>query len=403
MKTAKHIFIGAARAAAVSLAALTLLCCTPKKTATIPIITWAGVSPQMSAEVFPLLKECGMDGHLGLYGDAETALRALDVAQQSGLWIIPGFPEIKDSTEVAVRLLQDHPALYGWHLKDEPETWDFAWLKALAAKVDSLDGGKHPCYINLYPDWAWGGELYENHIKAFASEVNVPFYSFDQYPITENEDGSVSLRPGWYRNLEVFSAMARSNGKPFWAFALTTSHHLGAPSPEAFYPVPTLGHLRLQVFSDLLYGAQAIQYFTADGLYDSKSHCPTGVYALVKQVNSEIKAYSPVFLGCTVEKVRHSGESIPMGTTALDLDELEGVKKLEISGDGALVSLISNGERKYLAIQNRDCTNPAMLSVGFEGKVKRLIPSSDKGLEKVTFDNKSFKLEEGNVAIFQIR
>ena len=57
MKTAKHIFIGAARAAAASLAALTLLCCTPKSTATIPIITWAGVSPQMSAEVFPLLKE----------------------------------------------------------------------------------------------------------------------------------------------------------------------------------------------------------------------------------------------------------------------------------------------------------------------------------------------------------
>lgn len=376
---------------------------------TISVITWAGVSARNSAEVFPLLKECGIDIHLGLYGTADEAATALDEAQKAGLKLIPGFPQVKDSTAQAVSRFREHPALYAWHLKDEPETWDIPWLRELVAKVDSLDG-KHPCYINLYPEWAWGSDCYEDRIEYFASEVDVPFYSFDHYPVTQNGDGSISIRPGWYRNLEFVSAMAERHCKPFWAFALTTSHHLGPPSPPAFYPVPTLGHLRLQVFSDLLYGAQAIQYFTAGGLYDAKNHRKTGVYDLVKQVNSEIKAYSPVFLGCDVENVWHIGPNIPAETIPLDLNALEGVRKLDISGEGAVVSLISNGKRKYLAVQNSDCTAPATLSIEFSGKVKRLIPvsgnsieASGKSLENVRFDNRPFILEEGNVAIFRIK
>ncbi len=374
---------------------LCISCAKPAKT--IPVITWAGVSARNSAEVFPLLKECGIDVHLGLYNTADEAATALDEAQKAGLKLIPGFPQVKDSTAQSVARFREHPALYAWHLKDEPETWDIPWLKALAAKVDSLDG-KHPCYINLYPEWAWGSDCYEDRIEYFASEVDVPFYSFDQYPVTQNDDGSITIRPGWYRNLEQVSAMAKRHCKPFWAFALTTSHHLGAPSPEAFYPVPTLGHLRLQVFSDLLYGAQAIQYFTAGGLYDAKNHCKTGVYDLVKQVNSEIKAYSPVFLGCNVENVWHTGAEIPAGTMELKGMPHRCVTSLEVSGKGAVISLITNGNHEYLAVQNRDCTAPAKLDVKFSRRVKLV---SVSGLRP--FDNGPMTLEPGNVVLFKLK
>lgn len=42
---------------------------------------------------------------------------------------------------------------------------------------------------------------------------------------------------------------------PFWAFALALSHKL---DNTHFYRIPTLAELRLQVFSNLAYGAQAI-------------------------------------------------------------------------------------------------------------------------------------------------
>ena len=98
-------------------AASLLLClsCT-REAGTIPIITWAGVPPQCSAEVFPILKECGIDIHLGLYRTEDEAAAALDAAQEAGLKLIPGFPQIKNSTAQSIARFKSHPALYAWHI-----------------------------------------------------------------------------------------------------------------------------------------------------------------------------------------------------------------------------------------------------------------------------------------------
>ncbi|MGN0190388.1 MAG: hypothetical protein ACI39U_01910 [Candidatus Cryptobacteroides sp.] len=363
----------------------------------ITILSWAGIPLQASEEAFAALKECGIDGHLGLYPGLGQAGQALDAAQAAGIWLIPGFPGIRDSTEIAVGRLKDHPALRAWHLKDEPETWDFQWLGELAREVDSLDK-EHPCYINLYPNWAWGVENYAQTIDRFAEEVDVPFYSFDQYPITGNEDGSVSIRPDWYRNLEEFSAMARERGKPFWAFALTKSHRLEPPSPEAFYPVPTAGHLRLQVFSNLLYGAQGIQYFTGGGIFDCGRMEKNGIFPMVKEVNAEIKAYSKVFAGAKVLSVVHTGRNIPDGTNAMETLPHECLERLEVSGEGAVISQLRNGRHLYLAIQNRDCCNPVLLDIRFNKKVKTLTPDGE-----TDFDNKTIRIEDGDIRVFRLR
>ena len=236
---------------------------------------------------------------------------------------------------------------------------------------------------------------YPETIDSFAEEVDVPFYSFDQYPITENEDGSISIRPDWYRNLEEFSAMARRQGKPFWAFALTKSHHLGPPSPEAFYPVPTTGQLRLQVFSNLLYGAQGIQYFTGGGIFDCKRMEKTEIFSTVKQVNSQIKAYSEVFAGASVENVVHTGAHIPNGTTEMTQMPHRSIDMLEISGEGAVVSTLRKGKHQYLAVQNRDCCNPALLDIRFNTKVKLLTQTG-----KADFNNRTIRIEDGDIALF---
>jgi hypothetical protein len=65
---------------------------------------------------------------------------------------------------------------------------------------------------------------------------------------------SMTSRSDFYANLEVCSTKAREAGIPFWAFALTTAH--------LSYPVPTMGQLRYQVYSNLAYGAQGIEYYT---------------------------------------------------------------------------------------------------------------------------------------------
>ena len=378
------------------ISAIVALCCgcaKPVEQETIPILSWAGMPVENADVLFALSKECGFDWHLGLYRSQEMAITALDAAAKAGIGVIPGFPELKDSPETAVAAIKDHPALVAYHLKDEPETWDVDWLKEMHDNIQALDS-THPCYINLYPNWAWNEEKYVEHIELYANEINTEFYSFDQYPVTE-VDGGIVVRPTWYRNLEEFSAMAKRHGKPFWAFAMAWSHHLGAPSPPAFYPIPTIGHLRLQVFSDLLYGAQVIQYFTFGGAVDTKTCQKKPEFEVIKQMNSEIKAYSPVFLGCNVLNVWHTGETIPSHTKRLETMPHKKVKSLAVSGEGAVVSLLENNGKTYLAIQNRDCVNEAELDIDFCGRVRMF---TIDGIKRV--ESNKMTLLPGNIAIF---
>ena len=360
----------------------------------IRIISWGGISAEKADTLYSLAKECGFDTHLGLYRAQGSAIASMDAAARAGIGVIINFPQIKDSTEQAISIIKDHPALVAYHIKDEPDTSDFVWLKELNDKVKRLDP-YHPCYINLLPNWSWGEDEYAENIELFASSIDIPFYSFDNYPIIE-VDGEVLVRPEWYRNLEEFSAMARKHGKPFWGFALATSHSIVEPE-EAYYPQPTLGHLRLQVFSNLLYGAQAIQYFNFLGIVDPKTCEKKPAYDLIKVVNSEVKAYEHVFAGCKVKGVWHIGESIPPNTRRLDEMPHKNVKSINVSGTGAVVSLIENSGKTYLTIQNRDCENPAVLNVSFRHNVKRLTSNGE-----VRYSAQPLDLLSGEVIIFML-
>jgi hypothetical protein len=158
-----------------------------------------------------------------------------------------------------------------------------------------------------------------------------------------------------------------------------------------------LGQLRLQVFSNLLYGAQAIQYFNFTGLVDPVSCEKLPAFELVKQVNSEVRAYSHVFAGCSILGVWHVGDSIPCGTKPLESMPHKKVKSLQISANGGVVALIENGSQTYLAIQNRDCINPAILDISFTGETVRHTLHGE-----LQHDSKPITLSPGNLAIFAL-
>ena len=374
-----------------------------------PIISWGGIAADKADTLYSLAKECGFNTHLGLYSTQQNAVLSMDAAHRAQLGIIISFPQIKDSTESAIASIKDHPALVAYHIKDEPELCDFPWLKDLYDKIYFLDS-KHPCYINLLPNWLWGVEEYCNNLELYATKFDAPFYSFDNYPVIE-KNGKVTVRPDWYRNLEEFSAMARRHGKPFWAFALAKAHSITVPQ-VAVYPEPTIGHLRLQVFSNLLYGAQAIQYFNFTGIVDPATCEKKPAFDLVRQVNSEVRVYSSVFTGCTVLGVWHIGETIPCGTSRLETMPHKSMKSIEIhpesiAGDisklmsdetpGAVVSLIENAGETYLAIQNRSCLEDVTIDITFSRGVSHITLAGP-----VRFNGQPLILEPGNIAIFQL-
>jgi hypothetical protein len=365
----------------------------------IPILAWYSIPPsETTLARYEELKEAGITYKLSFCPDTVTMQRALDTAYMAGIKVIVSCPELKSNTESTVRMFMNHPAVAGYMLRDEPGRADFKELGEWARKIEAVDSN-HFCYLNLFPNYAseeqLGTKTYKEHVDLFVKEVPLKLLSFDHYPVVGD-----SLRFNWYDNLEIIARAARESGKPFWAFALSVAH-----GP---YPVPTIAQIRLQVYSNLAYGAQGIQYFTYWTPYDTTWNFNNGpitlegkrtvVYDRIALVNKEIKGLSEIFLGADVISVKHTGKTIPVGTKPLE--ELPSpIYSLNTEGQGAVVSVLKNGLNYYLVIVNRDFMKTMKLSVETAPEVKRVF--KDGSVVNADAYQISSELEPGDIAIYK--
>lgn len=363
----------------------------------IPILAWYSIPPEeTTVSRYLELKESGITHNLSFFNDAGSMSGALDTAWKAGIKMIVYCPELKTATEKTVKRFMDHPAVAGYMLRDEPNRSDFPELAEWAGKIRKTDDNNF-CYLNLFPNYATeeqlGTKTYQEHVDIFVREVPVQFISFDHYPILGD-----SLRANWYENLEIISEAARKSAKPFWAFALSVAH--------GKYPVPTIAQLRLQVFSDLAYGAQGIQYFTYWTPFDTTwnfNNAPvtldgkrTVVYDRIREVNTEIASLSGIFLGAEVISVSHTGLT-PQGTMPLTILP-KPIRILKTEGTGAVVSYLKNGTNSYLVIVNRDFKNPLNLYIDCENYVKRIF--KDGSSTPANAYQSKTEIDPGDIAIY---
>jgi hypothetical protein len=192
-----------------------------------------------------------------------------------------------------INALESHPALAGYKVKDEPgdADWDatrgtlYNWLRPRTEKT---------AYVNLLPSTAIivsQGGYRDGYVKKYAELDILHMISFTCYPISVEGGVRIVNARMLFESLEAFSSVSKQTGKPFWSFALST--------PHGGYPTPTLNDLHLQVYSQLAYGSQGIQYFTywevsgegedqsvvgKTAIVDQNGN-PTNTYNLVKSVN----------------------------------------------------------------------------------------------------------------------
>ena len=240
----------------------------------------------------------------------EEAEALLSLGDKTGMKIIVECPELHDPSqrERAVEAMSVHPSLYAYNVWDEPELFEYPEMISRIKEIYKYDT-IHPCYVNLFPNYGWDDwveEKYLETLRHYLKNVPVSFLSFDYYPVVMDGENRV-LRDAWYHNLEDIRTAANEAKIPIWSFALA--------KPHGPYPIPTLADLRVQHFSNLVYGAVAFQYFTTAWIvwYDEISD----IYPFVKQVNEELKQMEPIFLGADIKDIWHTGETIPRGTKAL--------------------------------------------------------------------------------------
>jgi hypothetical protein len=338
--------------------------------------------------------------------------QSLATAAAKNIKLIVSYEILNFLSTENINLLKAHKGLAGYYIADEPLSSAFATLSNTVNAVQAIDN-KHFCYINLFPyynRWSSMNNYLNDYLKPFIQQVPVPVLSFDQYPITSSGGSNRSLSTTWYNLLEVFSAQAKAAGKPFWAFALASAHQN--------YPVPTLADLRLQVYSDLAYGAQCIQYYTyykecfrtgeAD-TYIAPVQCDhsvtpygtgstkTEAYYTIKEMNAEIKALSPVFKNAQMIWVKHTG-TVPTGCTAYSTSNLPAVfTSLNITGGaGALVSLMEKGDNNYLVIVNRNINNNITVQASGSSALQRV----KKDATTIAVESTAQTVTPGDVIIY---
>lgn len=365
----------------------------------MPIIAYMGVPNDKTNEAnFRDFSNCGFNISLYGYASLQQLVYACDIAQKYGVRVLGHCPETHNTPELAAQILKSNAGFYGYVLQDEPSASEILSLQKeieCIAKVDTL----HRFYINLYPYYGrWilahtKTDTYEEYVD-IAANTGCQQISFDFYPVTTH-----GIRDEWYNNLEIIRHRSLAAGKPFWGFVLST--------PHGDYPQPTLGMLRLQVYSNLAYGAQAIQYFTywtpVDKHYDfhngpiSSNGRKTNTYGLVQRMNSELSKIAPLFLHAKVNKVSHLIQ-IPEGTKRMT-ETPKNIKKLRVKGSkGALLSEFSKDNQNYLAVVNKDYENSLELHIECYNDVPKKL-NGDLSVEKM---NSDYSLNAGEIVIFRL-
>ena len=400
----------------------------------IPVLGWAGIPGEYTTtERYKEMADAGFTINLPwdlcynqtyIAGDPAKYFTALDAAQTTGMKVFVGAGVLDHFSRENIVKLKTHPALAGYVLEDEPTDDRFPRLEEWVKKVQAIDS-EHPCHISLGGNYGYDpAQLpalvntndtasFNTSCRKFLRQVPVPFLSYDHYPIvqdrvdklwkewdfkTEINPNKRKIRPTFYQNLESASSLARKSGIPLWAFALAT-WHIG----DKEYPIPTINDLRLQVYSNLAYGVQCIQYFSYWYLNFGKE-APiekdgdkTQAYYTIQAMNKEIKALSPVFLNAKMVWVMHTGE-IPMACTRLDKTKLPNVfKSLDIAGGkGAYVSLMEKGKDNFLIVGNHDINEDITVRVKGTKALYRVL----KDGSVVTLDDVKQTLTPGDIVIY---
>ena len=364
----------------------------PQETGRFNIIAWSDITndgdPSDCEWKLQKLVEADFNMYLGWFDTAEKVEFVLSTADKVGIDIITSSPELESDTQTMVKKMSVHKSLYGYHIMDEPSEHHFPGLANRINNIREYDPVR-PCYVNLYPNWAWGGQnYYLAQVRKFVQQVPVSFLSFDNYPI-KTVNGVSTVRHDWYRNLEDIRTVAVENDLPIWAFALALSHS----TDEASYPIPTIGELRLQQFSNMLYGAVAFQYFTTWGFI--QNHGVTSVYKNIQMVNSELRAFQKYFYGADIKGIWHTGKSIPSGTKELKALPT-GITKLETEDSGALVTHFTKEDRDYIAVVNKNPNGGMDLFISFSDTNAVLV---GKDGTKTPVEDK-YRIPAGDIRLF---
>jgi hypothetical protein len=355
-----------------------------------PILSWglqpwhpqaAGGTVRSTLELLKEMKDCGMN----LAGFARP--EELDLVHEAGLQAFVFDPRASDydfrnldedqacrNIAGLVKEVGDHPAVYGYYIKDEPNAAEFSGLAILARELAQA-APRQLAYINLFPNYATqeqlGTETYDEYVERYVQEVRPRVISYDHYALLEGD----ALRGSYFANLETIRRIASREGIPFWNIVLSNAHFT--------YREPDAAGFRFQTFSTLAYGGKGISWFTyltpEVGNYRLAPLDPFGnrtpTWSFLQSANLQTRVLAPTLMELHSTRVYHFG-SVPEGCRPAPASSL--VKAVRGQHQEFLVGEFRHAQGDpYIMLVNKDFHHSTSFEVEFNGarrKVERVSP-----------------------------
>jgi hypothetical protein len=322
-----------------------------------PIMPWN--TPPNDPAVLKRIKDCGFTiagfvAPSGLDNCEKAGLKAIvSDARTAGYdWANVDETKARKNVESLVAEVGQHPAVFGYNLRDEPPAGWFPGLNKVASAIKELAPGKWP-YINLFPDyaenWQLGATNYAEYLERFIKVCHPQIISYDNYSIMEGG----GLRGSYWTNLEAVRKATLKHHIEFWNIVLSVAHFN--------YREPSAADLRFEAFTTLAYGGHGLAYFTyfapQVGNYrgapvDQFGH-ETPTWSHMQNVNLQVQKLGRTLLQLTSDEVYHIGK-IPRGCQAPPTNSLVST----VGGDDFLVGDFTHRDgSRYVMVVNKSLTS----------------------------------------------
>lgn len=264
------------------------------------------------------LAQCGIDFVIGVERDGKL-LDLLERYQVGAIVnrVVPGWfggnganagtmaeKNPLEAYETAARSFQDHPAIWGIDIGDEPSCLDFPHYGRVAELVERAFP-KQFAYLNLYAGYGMvasagteqaalelGTGDYSHYLKEYCRCVQLDYLCFDHYMFTTGHDRLIN-------DLRTAATVAGAYGRELWVVLQVNSL-----DPQVYL---SEDQLYLQAFTALAFGARCISWacYTPGWWHNhvlDRNGQKTEQYEKLKRVNAGIHSLSDVYMRYRTEQ-----------------------------------------------------------------------------------------------------
>jgi hypothetical protein len=277
--------------------------------------------------------------------------------------------EITSRVADIVKRTASHPALFGYHLLDEPKPDLFPVIAKWTTAFEQKAPGSI-AYTNLFPNYSktpGPGGPFEDYLTTFIRVAKPKAFSYDHYALMENG----TLREAYFPNLEAARAVSLRTSTPFWHVVLGNAHFN--------YMEPTAASMRFQAYTTLAYGARGIGWFTFTSRERGNYRCTsvdaygrrTPTFDYLRDANLQLHRLAPTLAHAKSVAVYHT-PVVPRYCRGIESSKFLS----RVKGGQLLIGEFENGETtRAVLVVNTSLTSSTSYAI---------TPKEKSTLEKVS-------------------